>query len=464
MNFDQYDLTPGLPKFDSQQYGSQDQPLYNTTPLGNQPTIDTENDQRTSYDYKSDYQQALRDTADPDDNEGYFISSNGNKYENVDNTRKGQLRDGIVSYLATFFATGGDNQKAFVSSYNAIDNLEAKTKRFAKINELESKGYNSTDIQNFVNNGDPKSLIASKGKWKIENGYMVNDLTGEVKDIGMTPEQQAKNQIEQDKLDFEKSKFDTTSTETQRHNMTQEELNQQKIDAKDNGGNGDMYLDDNKRYLIVKNGSGGPITSQRSGEVFVKDTQTGKTGFMMGTTQASDAAAQSAQSFVDMTDASNKQSVLSNIDFSLFGGDNITAAKRTAEGLYSPVVSNNQNHIDTLNGAIKGMVEDKLTVENRGQRPSVQQIKAAIDKIGKLTMDADAATNKATIERARQFASSTMSTADANRRKEEESTERHAIHNQARYEGSSSTKPEGSTATTGGLTYKVINGVWRLQQ
>lgn len=202
----QYDLIPGLPHFDDKQYGSQDQPLYNTTPLGNQPTIDTENDQRTSYDYKSDYQQALRDTADPDDSDGYYVSGNGNKYENVDNTRKGQLRDGIVSYLATFFASGGDNQKAFISSYNAVNDLEYKAKRFARIDEYESKGYNSMDIQNYINDGDPKTLIASKGKWKIDNGYMVNDLTGEYKELGLTASQQATNKIAQDRLQLDVNK------------------------------------------------------------------------------------------------------------------------------------------------------------------------------------------------------------------------------------------------------------------
>lgn len=464
MNFDNYDLTPGLPHFDSQKFGSQDQPLYNTTPLGNLPALDTDNDSRTAFDHKSDHQQALRDTADPDDDEGYYISDSGNKYENVDNTRKGQLRDGIVSYLSTFFATGGNNQKAFISSYNAIDNLESKSKRFAKINELEQKGYNPMDIQNYINDGDPKTLIANKGKWKMQNGYMVNDLTGEVKELGLTAAEQAKNQLEQQKLGFEQTKFDVTSTETERHNRTQEELDQQKIDVKGTDENGNMYLDENKRYQIVKNGAGGPITSQRSGEVFVKDTVTGKTGFMMGTTQASDAAAQSAQSFVDMTDQTNNNSVISNIDFSLFGGDRVTKLKREAYGISSPTIANNQNQIDTLNGAIKGMVEDKLTVENRGQRPSVQQIKAAIGKIGEITMNTDEATAKATIERARKFASGTMVTADANRRKEEESTERHNIHNQANYEGQPTAHPDGYRATVGGLTYVTQGGHWRLQQ
>lgn len=207
MNYDQYDLTPGLPKINSQQYGSQDQPLYNTTPSGNLPTLDTDNDHRTSYDYKSDYQQALRDTADPDDNEGYHISSNGNKYEMVDNSRNYQLRAGITSYMATFFATGGDNQKAFVSSFNAIDGLESKAKRFARIDEYEAKGYNPMDIQNYINDGDPKTLIASKGKWKVENGYMVNDLTGEYKELGLNASEKAKNQIAQDKLNLDQSKF-----------------------------------------------------------------------------------------------------------------------------------------------------------------------------------------------------------------------------------------------------------------
>lgn len=472
MNFNamDYDLVPGLPHFNDNQIGAQDQSLANTTPQGNEPAIDPDNDTRTAYDYKSDYQQALRDTTDSTDTDGYYVSKNGNKYEMVDNTRKGELGTGIASYMASFFASRGDWQKAYISSFNSVNDLVEKAKRYARIDEYEAKGYNTMDIQNYIKDGDPKTLIASKGKWKSDNGFMVNELTGEMKQLPQTAAQQ----------------------ETERHNRATESNDAIKAQADksgswqklDNGimfntktgetsaaptANGEAnaplgYLDDEHRFALVPNSSGGPVTSTKSGEVMVRDLQTGKTGFRMGTTQSSDAAAQSAQGFVDMTNPDDKDSVVNKIDFSLFGGDRWSKVKRFGEGEISSAVSNNQNQIDTLNGAIKGMIEDKLTVENRGQRPSVQQIKAAVEKVGFIDMNTDEKTAKATLERARKFGSSTLTTADQNRKGSDEGTERHALKAQADYEGSPSTKPDGSTASISGLSYKVVNGHWRVQQ
>ncbi|EIH1265674.1 hypothetical protein LLL17_004304 [Salmonella enterica] len=160
----------------------------NLAPINNQGTLaatDAQNDLRTPEQYKQDAQLANSiATNAPDEDDNYITSQNGNKYEKVNNSKWDQSLAAAATYMSTYFATGGNVGKAGIATGQALYDMDAKAHRLGQADKLEGQGFNSLDIQNWINSGDKKDLVTNKGQWQSGgNGVMFNNLTGETRQI-----------------------------------------------------------------------------------------------------------------------------------------------------------------------------------------------------------------------------------------------------------------------------------------
>ncbi|EKA7615247.1 hypothetical protein OL383_004432 [Salmonella enterica] len=155
------------------------------TPQGNIAAVDPQHDTRAPEQFKRDAQNAEADaTNSPDEKDSYHFSKNGNKYEKVDNSDSHQAWVAAANYLVGYFANDGDPGKAGIAAGQAVAANDAKAHRLAQADDLEDKGYNPLDIQNWVNSGDKKDLVTNKGEWQpAGQGYIFNNLTSEFKAV-----------------------------------------------------------------------------------------------------------------------------------------------------------------------------------------------------------------------------------------------------------------------------------------
>ncbi|EBW2292208.1 hypothetical protein DFV88_24810 [Salmonella enterica subsp. enterica serovar Newport] len=154
-------------------------------PAGQLSAVDATNDTRTPLQFKQDAQAANRiATNSKDEDENYITSSNGNKYEKVNDSDWHNGLAAAANYISTYFATNGNVGAAGMAAGQAVDNNEQKAHRLSQVDTLEAAGYNSLDIQNWINSGDKKDLVTNKGSWTSGgNGTMFNTLTGETRTI-----------------------------------------------------------------------------------------------------------------------------------------------------------------------------------------------------------------------------------------------------------------------------------------
>ncbi|EBV2055758.1 hypothetical protein EWD52_23470 [Salmonella enterica subsp. enterica serovar Braenderup] len=146
------------------------------------PAMDFENDNRTAFDWKEQARQVNIDAnPNPDiDDENMFTSQAGNKYAKVSNSKADQVMAAVGAFLATSQQTGNDGAAAMAAG-KAVYGLDAKAKRFAQIDKLEStKRYQQVDIEKWLETGDNRDLLTNAGKLQnVGGGVMINDLTGE---------------------------------------------------------------------------------------------------------------------------------------------------------------------------------------------------------------------------------------------------------------------------------------------
>lgn len=159
-------------------------PLTPTTPQGDLAAVDPSTDSRTPEQFKQDARTATAITSDLKDDSNSYKSRSGNAYDKFDNSSLQQGLTVAAQYMSAYFATGGNVGKAAFSAGQSLADMDAKEKRYGKIDELEDAGHNPLDIQKWLDSGDDKDLVVNKGSWTSGgNGTMFNTLTGEVKAI-----------------------------------------------------------------------------------------------------------------------------------------------------------------------------------------------------------------------------------------------------------------------------------------
>lgn len=153
-----------------------------TTPQGDLAAVDPSTDTRTPEQFKQDAHTASQITKDLRDDSDSFTSKAGTKYDKFDNSALQQGLTVAAQYMENYFATGGNVGKAAYAAGQSLADMDAKQKRYGKIDELEATGHNPQDIQKWLDSGDDKDLITNKGSWSASgNGSIFNSLTGEFK-------------------------------------------------------------------------------------------------------------------------------------------------------------------------------------------------------------------------------------------------------------------------------------------
>ncbi|EDI2893898.1 hypothetical protein CDG24_25225 [Salmonella enterica subsp. enterica serovar Newport] len=150
---------------------------------GQLAAVDADNDNRTPEQFKLDARLAETSVTNaPDEDDNYIKSSNGNRYEKVDDSDWHGALSAAANYMSTYFATGGNVGAAGQAAGKAVYDLQAKAHRLSQVDQAEATGANPLDVQNWINSGDKKDLITNKGSWTSGgNGTMFNTLTGETR-------------------------------------------------------------------------------------------------------------------------------------------------------------------------------------------------------------------------------------------------------------------------------------------
>lgn len=176
------------------------QSLSPTPTAAGMPAVDPIHDNRTPQDVKQQGQQANLDTLSAHDTAGKVVNpSTGFIFNTAPTDRKSQLITGLIAYGTSYLA-GQNEGQALANAGQAVNSQIAMNERQKLIPELVQKGYADVDIQKYLETGDTKDLLTNKGKINIVGDRSVNELTGETKDLGMTPQQQADNTISQAKI------------------------------------------------------------------------------------------------------------------------------------------------------------------------------------------------------------------------------------------------------------------------
>lgn len=184
LNQNQYSLM-GDDTYDPTQSNVLGQSLAPVNPQGDLAAVDAQHDKRDPYQLKRDAQQANAIASNaPDEEDNYITSTNGNKYEKVNDSSWHQSLAAASTYMANYFASNGNVGVAAKAAGETLYNIDAKAHRLSQVDKLEEAGYNPLDIQNWVNSGDKKDLVTNKGSWTSGgNGTMFNTLTGETRTI-----------------------------------------------------------------------------------------------------------------------------------------------------------------------------------------------------------------------------------------------------------------------------------------
>lgn len=187
---DYFNTNMGLPTqkdYQPYQFNSKGDNL-SPTPTGAPITVDVDNDDRTSHQFKAQALQAQIDTASVYNTSNKIVGSTGYHYDKIDDSRPAQARNAAMAFAEGYFSHMGDQGQAImagaVGASNSVSNINNSVKRQSLIPDLESKGYNPIDIDKWIQTGDTKDLITNKGSWTSDGkGFMHNTLTGEVKPI-----------------------------------------------------------------------------------------------------------------------------------------------------------------------------------------------------------------------------------------------------------------------------------------
>lgn len=133
--------------------------------------------------------------------------------------------DGIIS-MGMAALSGADSGQQLSAAVNGAYRSEKQAQRFKKIDELESKGYNSIDIDKWIQTGDSKDLLTNKGKWEDNHdGSQTNSLTGERRTVELSPLQQQQQANFETQQKTEQARYDQAQQNADRSYQLQQQQN-----------------------------------------------------------------------------------------------------------------------------------------------------------------------------------------------------------------------------------------------
>ncbi|EPV4171462.1 hypothetical protein ACV5Z5_004660 [Salmonella enterica subsp. enterica] len=183
--WDNQDLSFGGDSYNPTQSNLLGQSLAPINPQGEIAASDPQFDSRNPLQIKQDAQLANKvATNSPDEADNYFQSSNGNRYEKVNNSKWDQSLAAAANYMTAYFGSNGNVGVAGKAAGQAVYDMDAKAHRASQVDDLEKEGMNPLDIQSWINSGNKQDLTRNKGSWTSGgNGTMFNTLTGETRQI-----------------------------------------------------------------------------------------------------------------------------------------------------------------------------------------------------------------------------------------------------------------------------------------
>ncbi|EBD1090394.1 hypothetical protein FA809_23130 [Salmonella enterica] len=183
--WDNQDLSFGGDSYNPTQSNVLGQSLAPITPNGELAASDPQYDQRNPLQIKQDAQQANRVArSSTDEDENTVTSTNGNRYQKVNDSDWHNGLAAAANYMSAYFASNGNVGVAAKAAGQAVDDNQQKAYRLSQVDELEKEGFNPLDIQSFINSGNKADLSRNKGSWTSGgNGTMFNTLTGETRQI-----------------------------------------------------------------------------------------------------------------------------------------------------------------------------------------------------------------------------------------------------------------------------------------
>lgn len=415
------------------------------TPTGNPITVDTDNDQRNSQQFKQQALQAQQDTAGAYDTSNKIVGSSGYHYAKIDDSRVGQARSAAMAFADGYFSHMGDQGQATaagaLAASQSVSNHVGALKRQSLIQDLESKGYNPIDIDKWIQTGDTKDLITNKGSWTSDGkGYMHNTLTGEVKQIPNYQEQQKLTKVNLgDRVAFVDEqgnevkslatgiKPGSTSTGTDGGDIGLDDLEH-------DSSNMVITDPDGTKWQVAVNSQGTPQIDKKTGMATVYNPQTGETSSRVYnptyTQQSGQISTEGLNSIQDL----RSSGLLHNT-----GSGWVDRAKRyeaDAEG--KNYTQDIQSKFDTINDQIHAYAVNKLIQE--GVRPTEELIRAEMRRYGHLDINNSRKQNLSTLDKMEGAFNSGYHQADT-----------HATHTDMKntdYSSPGSVAPTGSAAAT----------------
>lgn len=326
--------------------------------------------------------------------------------------------------------------ESFAMGSQYFDQHYGQEQRQSWTNDLLKKGYDRQEIQQYIETGDSKVLTSPQERMnkQLREQQQAQSAQIQLEQAGInlqadriTKSPEALRQ--QMQAEQEDRSFNRQYRAAQLANMNQDnslaadrlalekeelQMKRDKLEGKGIGDATNMYDD---THAVVLNSVGTPVQNARTGEVMTRNIQTGRTEWKPASTTSYDAAAQTA------TMLQGQISDFRNNGLGITGPGWASMKRSMGDAAWQATTQDLQSRIDQINGATTAMIEERLTVANRGQRPTEAQINAAINQVGKLDINNSQARNEEVLKAIDRFANSVNTSADAVRSRGDQSAE-----------------------------------------
>lgn len=369
------------------------------TPLSNgaQISVDVDNDNRTSQQFKQQALQAQQDTANAYDTSNKIVGSSGYHYDKIDDSRVGQARSAAIAFADGYLSHMGDQSQAIaagsIAASQGVSNYIGKVKRQSMIQDLETKGYNPIDIDKWIQTGNTRDLITNKGSWTSDGkGFIHNTLTGEVKREEGYQDQEKLTKVNLgDRVAFVNSRGEEVTSlaagaKPTATGSTSSSSNGGSIGLDDieNGTVDSQHMKitdpDGTTWHVAVNSRGTPIVDAKTGMATVYDDN-GNTSSRVYNNTYVQQSGQVATEGLNSIKALRQSGLLHNT-----GSGSIDKIKRAYEditgGNYTQDI---QSHFDTINDQMHTFAVNKLVQE--GVRPTEPLVNAEMARYGHLDIN-----------------------------------------------------------------------------
>ena len=397
----------GSHNYDDAQYNAQGQSLAPTTPLNNAPiTTDYSNDNRNAMDYKQQARQAQLDTMPAYNTDNKIVMKDGYLIDKIPNSRKDQMTQAAMAYADAYFSSRGNVGAAALSAGDAVNQMNAISKRQDMIKQLEATGrYQSIDLEKWAHTGNTQDLLTNAGKWQnMGNGIETNTLTGESRQIPGYQQQEKLTQVHLgDRIAFV--------------NQHGQEVNSLSTGVKpgttvkgaSGSTGGGIGLDDEEAgkvdsqhmqitdpdgtvWHVATNSRGTPVVDAKTGMATVYNDK-GQTSSRVYNGTYTQQSGQVATEGLNSIKALRESGLLHDTGSSLYA----RGKRAYSDATGGNITADTQSHFDNINDQVHTFAVNKLIQE--GVRPTEELVKAEMNRYGHLDINNSRERNLAILDK-----------------------------------------------------------------